>query len=136
MDPKRILIVDDEEDVLKVLEKRLLDAGYAVLKAKNGKEAIAVTRREHPNLVLMDINMPEMGGSEAGEILKKDPDTKDIPILYLTCLVTKDEEKKESHAIGRNFFIAKPFESAELLEQIKAHLSSKDNPGTKKVPGA
>lgn len=122
MDAKRILIVDDEEDVLKVLEKRLASAGYTVLKARNGKEAISLAKREHPNLILMDINMPEMDGGEAGKILRDSPDTKNIPIMYLTCLVTKEEEEAGGLAIGHNFFIAKPYNSDELLHQIRERI--------------
>jgi CheY-like chemotaxis protein len=119
---KKILAVDDEDDVLKMLVKRLTNAGYAVVTAQNGKEGIRMAKSEKPDLIVMDINMPEMDGAQAGQILKNDPQTKHIPILYLTCLVTKNEVEKTQNMIGGNYFIAKPYNPEELLMKIKTHL--------------
>jgi CheY-like chemotaxis protein len=116
---KKILIVDDERDVLEVLGARLTMAGYEVVKAVSGQEAINKTRKELPNLIILDILMPEMGGEEAGEILRKDPATKDIPIIFLTCLFTRREERNKGHSLGKNIFVAKPYDVKELLELIR-----------------
>jgi len=111
---KKILIVDDQEDVLKVLDKRLSGAGYAVSKAKNGKEALLLAKAEHPDLIILDIIMPEMDGAETAAVLKKDPQTKDIPVIFLTCLFTEKDEK-EGHVVGGKYFIAKPYNPDEML---------------------
>jgi two-component system, OmpR family, alkaline phosphatase synthesis response regulator PhoP len=116
---KKILIVDDEGDVLEVLAARLGLAGYQVIKAHNGKEAVERARIELPDLIILDILMPEMGGEEAGEILRSSPATKDIPIIFLTCLFTKQDEKKDGHTLGKNIFVAKPYDVKELLEIVR-----------------
>ncbi len=115
---KKILAVDDEVEVLGLLEKRLEASGYDVFTATNGKDALTIARREMPDLVVMDILMPEMDGSETAAKLHQDPKTKDIPILFLTCLFTKREEHLEGHEVGQNFFVAKPYEPKELLDEI------------------
>jgi CheY-like chemotaxis protein len=120
MSSKKILIVDDEDDLLKILDKRLTMAGYCVIKANNGEDAIEYAGRERPSLILLDVNMPDMDGGQVGEILKNAPNTKHIPILFLTGMVTHDEQRKTGHSlIGGNFVIAKPFKSEDLIRQIE-----------------
>ncbi len=116
---KKILVVDDEQDVLTILDKRLSWEGYAVIKADNGKDALRLARQEHPNLILLDILMPETSGAEVAEQLKSDSCTRDIPVMFLTCLVTKKDEIEKGHEIGGNFFIAKPYNPKELVVEIK-----------------
>lgn len=118
MDKRKILIVDDEPDVLKLLGERLTKAGYAVLKSSSGQEAIDVASRKVPDLIVLDIAMPGMDGSEVANVLRSNEKTKDIPILFLTCLFTKQEEKVCGHLLGQNFFIAKPYDVQELLGEI------------------
>ena len=116
---KKILIVDDNEDVLTVLGKRLFNAGYQVIKAKNGQEGVAKAKTELPNLIILDIIMGDVYGSDVAQILKEDNNTKDIPVIFLTCLYTKKDEEAEGHLIKKNFFIAKPYDSAELLKIVQ-----------------
>jgi len=118
MSKKKILAADDELEVLTLLEKRLSSAGYDVVTATNGKEAVELAKRERPALIVLDILMPGMDGSETAAVLHDDPNTKDIPILFLTCLFTKREEQFEGHEVGHNFFIAKPYDPADLLTEI------------------
>ncbi len=115
---KKILAVDDEHEVLMLLEKRLSSAGYEVITASNGKSALEMARKEKPDLVILDILMPDMDGSETAAVLHDDPNTKEIPVLFLTCLFTKREEQSEGHEVGRNFFVAKPYDPADLLSEI------------------
>ncbi len=122
MEKKKILIVDDEPDVLILLGERLNKAGYEVIKAPSGREAIELAAKKLPNLVILDIAMPVMDGSEVASILRSDPKTKDIPILFLTCLFTKHEEKVCGHLLGQNFFVAKPYDVTELLTEIDKRL--------------
>jgi DNA-binding response OmpR family regulator len=118
MNKQKLLIVDDEPDVLKLLGERLAKAGYDVIKASDGKEAIALAQKQMPDLIILDIAMPGMDGSEVANILRADAKTKGIPILFLTCLFTKQEEKVCGHLLGQNFFIAKPYDVDELLGEI------------------
>jgi CheY-like chemotaxis protein len=123
MEKKKILIVDDEPDVLKLLGERLQKAGYDVIKAESGKEAIELAEKKKPNLVILDIAMPGMDGSETASVLRVNPKTNDIPILFLTCLFTKQEEKECGHLLGQNFFIAKPYDAIELLSEIDKRIA-------------
>jgi DNA-binding response OmpR family regulator len=119
MSKKKILAVDDEADVLVLLEKRLGASGYEVLKASSGEEAIKIAKTEAPDLIILDILMPGMDGSETAAKLHNDPKTKNIPILFLTCLFTKREEHIEGHEVGRNLFVAKPYDPSDLLKEIE-----------------
>lgn len=122
MEKRKVLIVDDEPDVLTLLGERLTKAGYNVAKASSGKEALERVQKDCPQLIILDIAMPEMDGSEVASILSQDPKTKNIPILFLTCLFTKQEEKVCGHVLGQNFFIAKPYDVTELLIEIEKRL--------------
>ena len=122
MENKKILIVDDEPDVLLLLGERLTKAGYDVIKAPGGQEAIELAHKESPDLIILDIAMPGMDGSEVANTLRAHPPTRDIPIVFLTCLFTKQEEQACGHVLGQNFFIAKPYDVNELLSEIKARI--------------
>jgi DNA-binding response OmpR family regulator len=119
---KKILIVDDEEDVLKVLEKRLTDEGCEVITAKNGIEGVAKAKKELPSLIILDIVMPQMNGWEVAQLLKGEDKTRNIPIIFLTCLYNKEDEKKVGHSSGTNFLFAKPFEFSELMNIINKNV--------------
>lgn len=119
---KKILIVDDEQDVLEVLGKRLLGAGYQVIKAQSGQEAITKAKNELPNLIVLDIIMPDMDGGKVAHILKECETTKDIPVIFLTCLYTKQDEKAKGHRAREGFFVAKPYNSTEMLDIIKKNI--------------
>lgn len=121
MENKKILIVDDEEDVLNVLERRLSVAGYSVFRTTNGKDAIITAKEKQPDLIILDIIMPGMDGADVANVLKNDPLTKNIPILFLTCLITPDEERT-GNLISGSYFIAKPYNPEELLREIRKHL--------------
>ncbi len=82
---KKVLIVDDEPDVLEVLGRRLTQAGYQVIKAQNGEDGILKAKKELPNLIILDIIMPDMDGGSVANKLKEDKTTKDIPIIFLFC---------------------------------------------------
>ena len=118
---KTILVVDDDVHVLDILERNLTTAGYSVLQAQNGKEGISMAKDRKPDLVLLDLNMPDIGGGEVSQILRGDPNTRDIPVGFVTGLMTKKEAG--THETGRNFFIAKPINSQELLQKIKEVLA-------------
>jgi len=114
----KILIADDEQDILRVLEKRLNDTGYEVVKAGNGREAIECAFREKPDLVVIDVMMPEMDGFEATKILRSRLETAVIPILMLTAKKDKESELKGLD-LGADDYVTKPFDKDKLLARIK-----------------
>ena len=119
---KKILIVDDEVDVLEVLGKRLVNAGYQIVKAQSGSEAIEKAKKELPDLIVLDIVMEDMDGGEVARIIKEDKATEHIPVIFLTCLYTKKDEKQEGHMLKENFFLAKPYNPNEILDIIKKNI--------------
>jgi CheY-like chemotaxis protein len=117
LNEKKILIVDDDSVTLEMLEKILLSAGYWVAKATNGKEALYTADDFLPDLIILDIVMPVMDGTEAMERLEKNPRTKNIPVLFLTSLISKDEEFDNCTANRR--FLAKPIDRDKLLREVE-----------------
>jgi len=89
---RKILIVDDDKIILKILEKWLTVAGYSVIKAFDGIEAIEKAKTYLPDLIILDIMMPKMTGPDAANAIKQDPLTKDIPIMFLSSFIKKKEE--------------------------------------------
>lgn len=116
---KKILAVDDEEDVLLMLEKRLTSEGYSVITTTNGTSAIALAKSQHPDIIILDVAMPGMDGGEVAAKLREHPLTRSIPVIFLTVLLTKREEYQGNHTISSNITFAKPFDTEELLAQIK-----------------
>jgi CheY-like chemotaxis protein len=121
---RKILVVDDEDEIRKVLRLRLSSAGYEVLDADNGKTAIEVAKAQRPDLIILDILMPELDGMKASEIMKKDPATAKIPIIFLTALRSRDDEKRRGDKVGANLIFAKPFDHVKLLSKIEEILSN------------
>ena len=121
----KILIVDDEESNLKILEKLLTRYGYIVKKARNGIEAIEKTEEFSPDLILLDIMMPEMDGYEVCRRFKTDPSTQNIPIIMLTALTDRDS-RLGGLKVGANEFLTKPFDLDELGIRVKNILRVKE----------
>jgi DNA-binding response OmpR family regulator len=119
MDNKKILVVDDEKDVLLMLKKRLAAAGYSVITATNGHDAVTLARTQSPDLIILDVVIPDMAGGEIAEKLKEDNRTKTIPVIFLTALLSKTEDYKEDHIIAGNITLPKPIDTEELLDQIQ-----------------
>lgn len=125
MDSRKILIVDDEESELSLLDLILSKEGYSVTTSDNGKEALLLAKSIRPDLFIIDLSMPDMDGGQLAEILKLQPETKDIPVLFLTGLYTKEQENEKGHMIAGNIILAKPCESKKLLAMIDKLLSSR-----------
>jgi PAS domain S-box-containing protein len=111
---KTILVVDDEANIRRFLKHELTNRGYRVLEASGGKEAIDLAREHHPDLITLDIMMPDISGLDVTAVLKNDPDTKDIPILVLSVV----EEKEKAYKLGANDFVTKPFTINVLTDKI------------------
>ena len=120
---KKILVVDDDPVDVRLIMSRLTKNHYEVVTAASGAEGITQARAHHPDLIILDILMPQMDGTEAYSLMKQDPELADIPVLFLTAVLTKKEEQLGPN-VEQSFFnvIAKPFEEQELLARIRAIL--------------
>ena len=116
---KKILIVDDEPDLVTVLAHRFKTSGYQVEEVSNGQEALKRAKEGNPDLIIMDVVMSDMSGTEVAAMLAEDLSTKDIPIIFLTALQTKKEEQKKGPDVGGRIVFSKPFEFEELLARTK-----------------
>jgi two-component system cell cycle response regulator DivK len=118
---KTVLIVEDNELNMKLFHD-LLDAhGYNILQTKDGMEALDIAREHHPDLILMDIQLPGMDGLQATAILKTDEATRHIPVIALTALAMKGDEERIL-AAGCDGYIAKPLDYKDFLAVVKARL--------------
>jgi two-component system sensor histidine kinase/response regulator len=126
MEKKDILIVDDDRVTLGTLEKILLEAGYSVIPISLGREAVKTAKDRSPDLIILDIMMPDMDGGDVAHILKNDPETRDIPIIFLSSLVTKKEKQNSSRKHGL-CFLAKPINRDELLKWVREYIRKTDH---------
>src|SRR6476619_6277725 len=119
--PAGILVVDDTPANLQVLAGMLKDRGYKVRPVPGGKLALAAAEREPPDLILLDINMPEMSGYEVCERLKADDRLKGVPVIFISAL-TEQLDKVKAFAVGGVDYITKPFQMEELHARVETHL--------------
>lgn len=115
---KKILIVDDEPDVIKMLSLRLKSSGYQVISAQDGIQAVAITHKEHPDLIILDVKMPAQDGYTVFENLKMSAKTNLIPIVFLTALPPEDVKKKVAE-LGADGYFSKPYDPEEMLDKVK-----------------
>ncbi|MFH1897468.1 MAG: response regulator transcription factor [Candidatus Desantisbacteria bacterium] len=122
--PKKVLIADDQVHIRKIIADKISRAGYIVIAAEDGQEAVDMANDEKPDLIIMDIMMPRMNGMEAIKILKQDPGMSNIPILVLTAMEFGDNATElASIGINDNDIITKPFSPKELLDRINARIN-------------
>ena len=117
-----LLIVDDKPANLRLLASMLVEQGYKVRSAINGPLAITATQVAPPDMILLDINMPEMNGYEVCERLKADKETRDIPIIFISAL-DETQDKVKAFTIGGVDYITKPFQLEEVLARVETHLA-------------
>jgi len=115
------LIVEDEKDIVKMLDYNLKKEGYRTISCYNGEDALALTDREHPDLIILDLMLPGMDGLEVCKTLKKEDRTARIPIIMLTAK-TQEADKIVGLELGADDYITKPFSPRELVARIKAVL--------------
>lgn len=120
---KKILVVDDDPDIVAMLETRLEADGYEVITAFDGAEALIRFREKTPDLVLLDIAMPGMDGVELAQILERSEKARKVPIIFITALWTKEEQERTGAWTSGHIIIAKPFDSKELLATIREAFS-------------
>ncbi len=117
---KKILVVDDEVVLTKMVKLNLERTGnYTVMTVNKGSEALAAAREFKPDLIFMDVMMPDMSGDEAIAEIREDPQLASIPYVFMTAIVTKAETKDMGRNIGGNEFLAKPVKTEELIETIE-----------------
>lgn len=127
MSKKRILVVDDEEDMRYAVKMQLEANGYEVLTAKDGQEGLTLARKETPDLIILDLMLPKLDGYQVCRMLKFDNKYKGIPIVIFTARAqTGDEEL--GYQVGADAYVAKPFEPKRLLEKIKDLLEGSVRP--------
>jgi DNA-binding response OmpR family regulator len=122
MNRKKILIVDDEIDLVETVRFPLEMEGYNVLVSHNGEDGLNQARKETPDLILLDLMLPKLDGYKVCRLLKFDERYKHIPILMLTAK-TQEKDKTLGMETGANEYITKPFEMDELLEKVKTYLN-------------
>jgi CheY-like chemotaxis protein len=113
-----ILIVDDDESIRSLLRQELNEAGYEIEEAANGKEALLRIRNKRPDLIILDIMMPEMNGFDVAAILKNDPQTMEIPIIVLSII----QDKARGYRIGVDRYLTKPIDTPQLFAEVGALL--------------
>ena len=122
----KVLVVDDNPDMVETLEHLFAFYGFEVVRAFNGKEGIEVAEKEQPDIIILDALMPIMNGFEACEYLKKNPQTQDIPIIFLSANYTDDEHRITGLELGADDYVLKPFNAKELIAKINTILKRKE----------
>lgn len=115
---KTVLLVEDNEDNLVVYRTILDHVGYRVLEARDGEQGIELARREHPDVILMDISIPKIDGWEATRRLKADPGTRAIPVVALTAHALEEDRQKALQA-GCDSYLAKPVEPRRVVDEVR-----------------
>jgi two-component system alkaline phosphatase synthesis response regulator PhoP len=117
----KILLVDDEQDILEIVGYNLTQEGYQIVTATNGKEAIQVAKKELPQLIIMDVMMPEMDGMEACENIRRLPELSNVIIAFLTAR-NEDYSQVAGFEAGADDYISKPIKPKVLVSKVKALL--------------
>jgi two-component system cell cycle response regulator DivK len=118
---KRILVIEDQEDNRAILRDLLGAAGYEYLEAVNGADGVLAAERERPDLILMDIQLPELDGYEATRRIKANPVLKATPVIAVTSYALSGDEAK-ARAAGCDDYVTKPFSPRALLAKVREHL--------------
>jgi two-component system cell cycle response regulator DivK len=120
--PKKVLIVEDNDLNMKLFNDLLVAHGYGTLQTRDGVEALALARQHHPDLILMDIQLPEVSGLQVTQWLKSDDDLRMIPVIAVTAFAMKGDEEKIRDG-GCEAYIAKPISVASFIKTVERFLS-------------
>jgi two-component system alkaline phosphatase synthesis response regulator PhoP len=129
---KTILVVDDEKDIVELLAYNLTKEGFTVITARNGKEAL-IKAKQKPDLIILDIMMPEMNGLQVIQELKKDKFTSNIPIILLTAKGTETDEIVGLE-VGADDYIVKPIKIGKIIARVHASLRRKEQAARESLP--
>ena len=124
----RILVVEDQADNRRILRDLLSSVGYEILEAVTGDEGVTLTASQHPDLILMDIQLPGIDGYEATRRIKADPALRHIPIIAVTSYALSGDDA-QALAAGCDAYVAKPFSPRALLAKVRAYLPKEPRPG-------
>ena len=124
----RVMIIDDEINAVDLLKHRLESEGYQVLALLNAKEIISEVHRFLPDIIILDLLMPELGGLDACEMLNKDAVGQSTPIIVVSGL-NKDIDKKKAYVMGIQEYFVKPVDIEVLLQAIRKHIKEKEEEG-------
>jgi CheY-like chemotaxis protein len=113
----RVLVVDDEPDVLLLCRLNLQQRGHELLEAADGSTALKIARDRHPDVIVLDLMLPGISGYDVLEALQRDAETTDIPVLVLTAKSLR-ADRERSHGLGASAFLTKPFLPNELCEMV------------------
>jgi CheY-like chemotaxis protein len=130
----RILVADDSITIQKVVELTFSKEDFQIIRALNGVEALAKAKESKPDIILLDIFMPEKNGYEVCESLRKDPQLKEVPIIFLVAAF-EEFDKERSLRSGANDYVTKPFESKQLIAKVKQHLFARSAKMTSEKEG-
>jgi two-component system KDP operon response regulator KdpE len=119
--PKKILVVDDEPNIVRVIAERLHAHGYEVITASDGLYAVIKAHNDKPDLIILDVRMPAGGGTSVFENLRMTSDTKMIPVIFITAY-PDDELRRQVMEMGAEDFVAKPFDADDLLVKVRKAL--------------
>src|SRR5579885_15103 len=122
MDQKKILIVEDSPTDMRMVAAALQQTGREIITATDGDEAIAIARKEHPGLVLLDVILPRKNGFQVCRDLKNSPETKDIPVIIITSK-TQDSDRFWGMRQGAVEYLTKPYADKDLLAAVARHIS-------------
>ncbi len=125
-DKKKILAVDDENDVLLIIKTALISEGFDVKTAPTGSEGVAVAKEFLPDLAILDMMMPEMNGFEVLKQIREQPELKSIPVIMLTGVADKSKIR-EAIDVGVNYYIVKPFEFHDLISKVRLAISDAES---------
>ena len=125
MEKKRILVIDDEPNLLEVIRIRLEANDYEVLTAQDPLAGLEIAKEERPDLIIMDVIMPKVNGLRLLRILKREDETKDIPVIVLSVKWHENNHKAGMDA-GADYYLTKPYEPKELLDTVKKALTKKN----------
>lgn len=131
MNKTKIVLVEDDEILAKVLREELLEAGFAVVSAYDGEAGLAAVKKEAPGLVLLDLVLPKKHGFEVLAELKKSPETRDIPVIILTALGADDDIKKGFKLCANDYIVKSQHAVAEIVEKVKDFFAKESHPSGK-----
>lgn len=120
MDNRPLLIVDDYPGARYLRSRILNDAGYEVIEASTGEEALRLARERLPKLVLLDVNLPDISGTDVCRQLKSDPRTAHIPVIHITAAWLSEEARQKGLASGADAYLTEPVDEVSLIRQVVA----------------
>jgi DNA-binding response OmpR family regulator len=125
---RTVLVADDDEDILELVAFRLGRAGYEVITARDGEQALELAREAPPAIAVLDVMMPKLTGYEVTRLLREDPATRDVPVILLTARV-QEADVDRGFQSGAADYVRKPFSPQELRARVDAMLGRRPGPG-------